>query len=128
MHISNIKIQNFRLFKVLDLSLNAGLNVLVGENDSGKTALIDAIRYVLGANSNDRTFIREEDFHEECNELIIQITFSDVDAHAHRFVEHLSHEEYKDEEDNEKRRSVFHLQLNAHKTGAERRGYPYITT
>lgn len=128
MYISNIKVQNFRLFKTLDLSLNAGLNVLVGENDSGKTALIDAIRYVLGMNSNDRTFIREEDFHEECNELIIQITFTDVDAHAHRFVEHLSHEKYKDEEGNDKRRSVLHLQLNAHKTGAERRGYPYIKT
>jgi len=128
MHISNIKVQNFRLFKILDLSLNAGLNVLVGENDSGKTALMDVIRYVLGTNSNDRIFIREEDFHEECNELTIQITFADVDAHAHRFVEHLSHEEYKDEEGNDKRHSVLHLHLNAHKTGAERRGYPYIKT
>lgn len=41
MHISNIKVQNFRLFKILDLSLNAGLNVLVGENDSGKILLGD---------------------------------------------------------------------------------------
>jgi putative ATP-dependent endonuclease of OLD family len=128
MHISNIKIQNFRLFETLDLSLNAGLNVLVGENDSGKTALIDAIRYALGTNSNDRTFIMEEDFYEECDTLIIQITFVDVDAHAHRFVEHLSHQEYKDEEGNDKRRSVLHLQLHARKTGAERRGYPYIKT
>ena len=128
MYISKIKIINFRLFENLELTLNAGLNILVGENDSGKTAFIDAIRYVLGTNSNDRTFIKEEDFHGECNELSIQITFADTDAHAHRFVEHLSHEEYNDEEGNDKRRSVLHLQLNAHKTGAERRGYPYIKT
>lgn len=128
MHISKIKILNFRLFENIELSLNKGLNILVGENDSGKTALIDSIRYVLGTNSNDRTFIKEEDFHGECNELSIQITFADVDVHAHRFVEHLSHEIYQDEESNDKRRSVLHIQLNAHKTGAERRGYPYIKT
>ncbi len=128
MHISKIKIINFRLFENIDLLLNEGLNILVGENDSGKTSLIDAIRYVLGTNSNDRTFIKEEDFHGECNELSIQITFSDVDAHAHRFVEHLSHEEYQDDGDRTKRMSVLHIQLNAHKTGAERRGYPYIKT
>ncbi len=128
MYISKIKIINFKLFENTDLSLNEGLNVLVGENDSGKTALIDAIRYTLGTNSNDRTYIKEEDFHRERNELSIQITFSDVDDHAHRFVEHLSHEEYQDEEGNNKRRSALHIQLNAHKTGAERRGYPYIKT
>lgn len=127
MHISKIKIINFRLFKNINLSLNEGLNILVGENDSGKTALIDAIRYVLGTNSNDRSFIKEEDFHDNSNELSIQLTFTNVDAHAHRFVEHLSHEEYKDEEGT-KRRSVLHIQLNANKTGVERRGYPYIKT
>lgn len=128
MHISKIEIVNFRLFDNIELSLNAGLNVLVGENDSGKTALIDAVRYVLGTNSNDRTYIQEEDFRGECNELSIQVTFSNVEAHAHRFVEHLSHEEYKDAEGKDKRRSVLHLQLSANKTGAECRGYPYIKT
>jgi len=121
-------IQNFRLFENLDLTLNAGLNVLVGENDSGKTALIDSIRYVLGTNSNDRTFLKEEDFYGDCDELSIQITFADVDTHAYRFVEHLSHEPYEDENNVQKRRSVFHIRLSAKKTGAERRGYPYIKT
>ena len=111
MHISKIKIINFRLFENIELSLNKGLNILVGENDSGKTALIDAIRYTLGTNSNDRTFIKEEDFHGECNELSIQITFADVDDHAHRFVEHLSHEEYQDEKGGTNRQSVLHIRL-----------------
>lgn len=128
MHISRIKVVNFRLFKDFEVVLNKGLNVLVGENDSGKTALIDAIRYVLGTNSNDRTFIREEDFHENSDELSIQITFINVDSHAYRFVEHLSHEKFIDEEGNDKRRSVLHLNLKAKKTGSERRGYPYIKT
>lgn len=128
MHISRIKISNFRIFENIDLKLNKGLNLLVGENDSGKTALIDAIRYTLGTNSNDRTYLKEEDFFGESNELSIQITFSDVDGHAHRFVEHLSHEEYAIEGEAPRRRSVLHIQLKAQKTSVERRGYPYIKT
>ena len=63
MYISGIKISNFRIFEHIDLKLNKGLNLLVGENNSGKTALIDAIRYTLGTNSNDRTYLKEEDFY-----------------------------------------------------------------
>lgn len=36
MYISNLKIKNFRAIKNLDLNLNKGLNVLIGENNSGK--------------------------------------------------------------------------------------------
>lgn len=121
-----MNIQGFRLFKQLDLNLNRGLNVLVGENDSGKTALIDAIRYALGTNSFDRNFISEQDFHEDLDEFTIQLKFSDVDAHAYRFVEHLSNEKYGDDEGAEKQRSVLYLHLHAQKTGEERRGYPHI--
>lgn len=125
MYISGIKISNFRIFEHIDLKLNKGLNLLVGENNSGKTALIDAIRYTLGTNSNDRTYLKEEDFYNESNELTVQITFSDVDKHAHRFVEHLSHEEYIKEDSSTGRRSVLHIQLKAQKTSTERRGYTW---
>jgi len=127
-YLSQIQIRNFRLFQKLDLKLNRGLNVLVGENDSGKTTLIDAIRYALGTNSNARTYIREQDFYDDANELKIQLKFSEIDVYAHRFVEHLSHEEYEDNHGNKKRRSVLYIQLHAQKTGIERRGYPYIKT
>lgn len=128
MYLSQVKITNFRLFSSLTLTLNRGINVLVGENDSGKTALVDAIRYVLGTNSNDRAYIAEQDFHKDTNDLTIQLKFSDVGSNAHRFVEHLSHEEYEDEQGDTKRRSVLYVQLHAQKTGLERRGYPYIKT
>lgn len=48
MYLRNINIRNFRCLKFLDLELGAGLNVIVGENNSGKTAVIDAIRAALG--------------------------------------------------------------------------------
>jgi putative ATP-dependent endonuclease of OLD family len=51
-YISEIKIENFRLFGSGDsafmLRLKLGLTAIVGENDAGKTAVIDAIRFVLG--------------------------------------------------------------------------------
>lgn len=128
MYLSHVEIKNFRLFRELDLELNRGLNVLVGENDSGKTSLIDAIRYALGMNSNDWTYVAESDFFDNSDELSIGLKFSEVDAHAHRFVEHLSHEEYTAADGARKRRSVLYVQLRAQKTGIERRGYPYIRT
>lgn len=56
MYLSNIKLWNFRKYGSdtfdidnpnLDLNFTEGLNVLIGENDSGKTAIIDAIKIVL---------------------------------------------------------------------------------
>jgi putative ATP-dependent endonuclease of OLD family len=128
MYLSEINIKNFRLFESLDLNLNRGLNVLVGENDAGKTALVDAIRYALGTNSNDRAYISEQDFFNDTTALSIQLKFSDVDKHAYRFVEHLSYEEYKTDKGELKLRSVLYVQFSAKNTQMERRGYPYIKT
>ncbi len=128
MYLSQVCINSFRLFESLDLELNRGLNILVGENNSGKSALIDAIRYTLGTNSNDRSYISEQDFYNDANELKIRLKFSEIDIHAHRFVEHISHEEYTDDQGIKKLRSVLYIQLHAQQTGIERRGYPYIKT
>lgn len=127
MYIEAIKIRNFRLLKDFDLKLNKGLNVLVGENDAGKTALVDAIRIVLGANSAERSYISETDFNDDETLLSIQLKFVEIDKHAHRFVEHLTHEKYKIGNE-ERHRSVLYVQLEAQKTLKERRGYPYIRT
>lgn len=50
MHLAELQIHNFRAFGGADpftLPLNPGVTALVGENDAGKTAIVDAIRYVL---------------------------------------------------------------------------------
>lgn len=69
------------------MELNPGLNVLVGENASGKTSLIDAIRYVLGGNSSERPYVSETGFHEDAGIFADELKFSDVEANAHSFVE-----------------------------------------
>lgn len=67
MYLSELRIENFRRFgegdAALTIRLQPGLNVLVGENDAGKSAVIDAIRFALGTTSQDRTWIEDADFH-----------------------------------------------------------------
>lgn len=69
MFLSELKIWNFRKYGSgnsgspgLHLKLNKGLNLLVGENDSGKTAIVDAIKFVLQTQSYDYQRLEEEDF------------------------------------------------------------------
>lgn len=49
MYISKVHIENFRNIPKLGVFLSAGLNVIVGENNIGKTNLLDAIRVALAA-------------------------------------------------------------------------------
>lgn len=49
MKLHSIQLTNFRCFDSLELELHPQLNVLVGMNGAGKTALLDAIAIGLGA-------------------------------------------------------------------------------
>lgn len=126
MHIEFIKVSGFRLFEDLSVQLNPGLNLIVGENDAGKTSFIDAIRICLGTNSGERTYLNEQDFWNGCNTLTIQIKFTDVKSHAFRFVEHLTFEDELDEDGISQKNPKLYVKLVAKKTGTVRRGYPYI--
>lgn len=79
MHITDIKIQNFRIFDNFQITLNKSINIFVGENNSGKTALIDAIRYALDTNSAEWIKIKSEDFHNQTDNLLISIKFVEIE-------------------------------------------------
>lgn len=51
-----------------------GLNVLVGENDPGKSAIMDAIKLVLGTTDMNWYRVEQEDFYKEDATLEIKIT------------------------------------------------------
>ncbi|WP_304181776.1 ATP-dependent endonuclease [Leptotrichia trevisanii] len=75
MYLSKVILKNFRKFKYLEVAFKDGLNVLIGENDSGKTTIIDAIRIALGTQSNEYYKLEERDFNDKNEELIIECDF-----------------------------------------------------
>ena len=62
MKISRIVIQNFRAFQFLDITLENELTCIIGENNTGKTAIFRAIQVCLDINlpSVYRALIRED--------------------------------------------------------------------
>ena len=119
MYLSEIKIWNFRKYGSkgngdpgLHLKFNKGLNLLVGENDSGKTAIIDAIKCVLQTQSHDYQWLEEEDFFlqpgieqvdtNRAKSFKIECIFRGFDAEnneAANFLEWLGIEKNKDGQD-----------------------------
>ncbi len=60
MIITKIHIKNFKIFKgSFKLELNKGLNILVGDNEAGKSTIIEAIHLVLSGLHNGR-YLRNE--------------------------------------------------------------------
>lgn len=71
MYLSTLKLWNFRKYVAgaddapgLEVHFHEGVNVLIGENDSGKTAIVDAIRYVLKTQSGEYIQFDEKDFYQ----------------------------------------------------------------
>lgn len=98
MFLSEIRISNFRCFDAAEhvIRLRKGLNVLVGENDSGKSAVIDAIRIVLGTTDQGWYRIDSTDFHNEdqSKEITIVCRFENLtDDECAAFLECLTYEE-----------------------------------
>lgn len=110
MYISQLKLWNFRkygseTFNIntpnLDVLFNEGLNLLIGENDSGKSAIIDAIKLVLKAHAYEWIRAEEKDFYTNSDNKIserlrIEIHFKGIkDDEAKNFIEWLGWEDEK---------------------------------
>ncbi len=101
MHVSEISASGFRCFgpdSPLSLKLRRGLNVLVGPNDSGKTAIIDVPRFVLWTRGDDFIRLEPGDFHVKpdgarVDELFLRCTFESLTPlEEARFLEWCSNE------------------------------------
>ena len=55
--LSKLSIKNVALIERADIEFSAGLNVLSGETGAGKSVILDALNFVLGAKA-DKTMIR----------------------------------------------------------------------
>lgn len=86
MHISRVKIRNFRNFKNAEFRFAKGVNTLIGENGSGKTNAFYAIRLLLDDSLPRRaSSLRESDFNRANGAwrghwVIISLDFAELDA------------------------------------------------
>jgi len=81
MRLRELTIRNFRKIKDLTVIFPPGLCVIVGENNSGKTAIIDALRLMLLPSRDfDALHINEDDFKNGTDYAPIEIScvFSDL--------------------------------------------------
>lgn len=144
MYLSKVTIENFRCFGEGDdrfvLTLTQGLTALVGENEAGKTAVIDALRLALGTTDQEWYRLDDCDFHEtrksakeesENNHntrnqkeggatVIIVCKFEGLNARDKRtFVEYLTYGERDDD------KPVLYINWTATDTGQQYKGRPY---
>jgi putative ATP-dependent endonuclease of OLD family len=102
MYLSTLNLWNYRKYghPVFDLEtphlvvpFNNGLNVLIGENDSGKTAILDAIKLVLKTHAYEWIKVEKEDFFDDSLKLRIELFFKGLSPEeAKNFIEWLGWE------------------------------------
>lgn len=101
MYLSHLCLRNFRQFgdgeDKLELALGSGVTALVGRNDSGKSAVIDAIRYALLTRDQGHIRVQPEDFHideagAQADEIFIRCQLCDLnDDEKGAFAEYLTY-------------------------------------
>lgn len=100
--VSELRLYNFRKFKSVDgnpgliINFHTGLNAIIGENDSGKSSIIDAMKLVLHTQSNEYIRPTDDDFYtnesgESVDEFKIKCIISDIEPNeAKNFIEYLN--------------------------------------
>ena len=68
MYLKELKIRNFRSIKDITLNFSRGINILIGENNAGKTTIIDVLRICLGYRDQDGLRVNKNDFRISQND------------------------------------------------------------
>lgn len=127
MHLCGLRISNFRCFgdgkDSFTLRLKPGLTAIVGQNDAGKTAVIDALRFALGTTDQEWYRLEDEDFHREAGKTAPQITiqcqFALEPNDTGAFVEYLTYSK------DGKTEPSLYVNWTAKDTGKRRHGRPH---
>lgn len=126
MYLSCLHISKFRVFDDITLYFRNGINILIGENNSGKTAIIDALRICLGCGKPDNyIYIQESDLHVNSedtseNNTIIQFDlifeFGDAPIERECFYDFIS----QDKTDPTKQTIQLHLKFIQENSGKKK--------
>lgn len=84
MYLAKLVIKNFRKLAHAELTFQPGLNVLVGGNNVGKTAVVDALRALLAGHDEPYPRVGEEDVHRPlggapAGDIVFEYVFSGLD-------------------------------------------------
>ena len=86
MYISRLVIRNFRNFEHLDVPFRSGVTCIIGENNTGKTNLLHAIRLAVDATlSSHYRQMLDHDIHSNsdlttANQVVVSVEFRDYQA------------------------------------------------
>lgn len=90
MRLSQIKIENFRGIRNMVVELDRDITVLIGENNTGKTTILEALRLCLDVVKSDKACnFTEFDFYrdgghinlEKCDPISIRLNFLESEDH-----------------------------------------------
>jgi predicted ATP-dependent endonuclease of OLD family len=85
MHITELRIRNFRNFAKAKFSFREGVNTLIGENGSGKTNALHGLRILLDESlTRNAIYLRESEFCRNLEQwrghwIVISVDFADLD-------------------------------------------------
>lgn len=90
MKIASLSLKNFRCFEDLTVTFSPQMNILIGNNASGKTTILDAAKYLLGVileyqikcayfhyKTNDFRYVTFEKNKETTNPILLSCTSMD---------------------------------------------------
>ncbi len=97
MRLSKITIENFRGIKYVEIELDRDVTVLIGENNTGKTSVLEALRLCLDIVKSDKTcnfsefdFYRDEVRQDISSCAPINITLNFLESEEHRWPDHVT--------------------------------------
>ena len=83
MFIQKVKIRNFKCYREFDITLNENLNIIVGDNESGKSTILEAINLALTGIINGKSIWNEISqylFNKEVvDEYILSLTTKPIE-------------------------------------------------
>lgn len=78
--IEKIKISGFKKFQNYEISFKEGVNILIGENEAGKSTILDAINVVLNQKYNnfDKYIVEELINRDNIKKFEISKSYDDL--------------------------------------------------
>ena len=84
MYLATLGISNFRKIKNAEFKFSQGLNIVIGANNIGKTALVDALRALLAGHEEPYSRLSADDIHRPTDgslpsgDIVFKFVFTDL--------------------------------------------------